>query len=214
MRPPGVYRPQADTFLLSEALRRTGTLPGARVLDVCTGTGAVAVAAARNGARRVTAIDVSGRAVLAARTNARLHGLPVRVLRGDLLAPVAGEVFDVIVANPPYVLGEGAAPGRHASARAWNGGTDGRAVLDRLCALAPRHLAPGGIMLMVHSALCGAGKTVRTLRDQGLNATVVARAREPFGPVMRARAAALEEGALIERGQRHEDLVVIRAERS
>ncbi|WP_308212362.1 methyltransferase domain-containing protein [Actinomadura madurae] len=102
-RPPGVYRPQSDTSLLAgellRALGQVGAPPGARVLELGTGTGAVALAAARAGCR-VVAVDVSAQAVLAARVNARMRGLPVRVLRGDLFAPVAGEEFDVIVANP------------------------------------------------------------------------------------------------------------------
>ncbi|HEX2312488.1 MAG TPA: methyltransferase, partial [Thermomonospora sp.] len=103
LRPPGVYPPQGDTVLLADALREAGVPPGARVLDVCTGTGVVALAAALGGARSVTATDISARAVLAARLNARLRGHSVRVLRGDLVGPVAGEEFDVITANPPYV---------------------------------------------------------------------------------------------------------------
>ncbi|OLT21726.1 hypothetical protein BJF79_46660 [Actinomadura sp. CNU-125] len=57
LRPPGVYRPQADTALLADVLRRAGVAAGARVLDVGTGTGAVAVAAARCGAREVVAVE-------------------------------------------------------------------------------------------------------------------------------------------------------------
>jgi release factor glutamine methyltransferase len=67
LRPPGVYRPQADTWLLAQALH-DATIPyGARVLDLCTGTGALAVTAARAGAAHVTAVDISRRAAMAAR---------------------------------------------------------------------------------------------------------------------------------------------------
>jgi release factor glutamine methyltransferase len=55
--------------------------------------------------------------------------------------------------------------------------------------------------------------TVRRLRDTGLKASVVARRRVPFGPVLRARAGFLERSGLIEPGQRHEELVVIRGDR-
>ncbi|MFC9975102.1 HemK2/MTQ2 family protein methyltransferase [Spirillospora sp. NPDC127200] len=213
LRPPGVYRPQGDTYLLAEELRRAGVRPGARVLDVCTGTGAVAVAAARHGAARVTAVDVSARAVLAARLNARLRGLRVRVVRGDLLGPFEGQRFDVIVSNPPYVPAHGGPPPKHGKARAWDAGDDGRALLDRICERAPRHLAEGGMLMMVHSALSGVEATLSALRGHGLKASVVARRAEPFGPVMRGREAELRSRGLIEPGQRHEELVVIRADR-
>ncbi|REF00181.1 HemK2/MTQ2 family protein methyltransferase [Thermomonospora umbrina] len=214
LRPPGVYLPQGDTALLTEALRDAAVPPDARVLDVCTGTGAVALAAALGGTRRVTAVDVSTRAVLAAKVNARLRGLPIRVLRGDLVEPVAGEEFDVITANPPYVPSVNGAPPRHGRARAWDAGPGGRAGLDRLCAAAPPLLAEGGMLLMVQSAMCGVRATLDSLRANGLKAAVIARRREPFGPVLRGRAAVLEARGLIRPGQRHDELVVIRADRT
>jgi release factor glutamine methyltransferase len=195
-------------------LREAAVRPGARVLDVCTGTGAVAVAAALGGAREVVATDVSVRAVLAARLNARLRGLPIRVLRGDLVGPVAGEEFDVITANPPYVPCRDGEPARHSRARAWDAGPHGRLWLDRLCAAAPPLLAPGGMLLMVQSGLSGVRATLDALRDGGLKAAVIARRREPFGPVMSGRAADLEAAGLIRPGQRYEELVVIRADRT
>jgi release factor glutamine methyltransferase len=168
------------------------------------------MAAARGGAERVTAVDISLRAVLAARANALAQGARMRVLRGDLFGPVAGEVFDVIVANPPYVIG-GAEP--RGKDRAWDAGPQGRMVLDRICSEAPRHLAPGGTLLVVHSAFSGAGASLKALRDAGLRASVAARRAEPFGPVMRSRAGLLEERKIILPGQRVEELVVIRADR-
>jgi release factor glutamine methyltransferase len=102
--PPGVFRPISDTWMLARALRRE-LRPGASVLDLCTGSGAVAISAARAGAH-ATAIDLSRRAVLAARLNARLNGVSLRVLRGSLFEPVGDERFDFIVSNPPYVPAE------------------------------------------------------------------------------------------------------------
>jgi release factor glutamine methyltransferase len=86
--------------------------------------------------------------------------------------------------------------------------------VDRICAEAPPLLAPGGVLLLVHSALCGAEITVTALRNRGLKASVIARRREPFGPVMQARATRLEAMGLIWPGQRYEELVVIRADRT
>ncbi|MFB4297518.1 HemK2/MTQ2 family protein methyltransferase [Actinomadura sp. NTSP31] len=211
LRPPGVYRPQGDTRLLTDVLRRLPETPGARVLELGTGTGAVAMAAARAGASRVVAVDVSARAVLAARLNARLRGLPVRAVRGDLFKPVAGERFDLVIANPPYVCGTDPAAAR-GSARAWEAGPDGRALLNRICTEAPGHLAPGGTLLVLHSALNGIAATFDLLERAGMRASVVARRQEPFGPVMLGRAAELESRGLVRAGQRHEELVVIRAD--
>nr|WP_067909268.1 HemK2/MTQ2 family protein methyltransferase [Actinomadura rubrobrunea] len=213
LRLPGMYRPQADTALLTEALKQAAPPRGARVLDLCTGTGAVALAAARRTAGLVVAVDVSTRAVLAATVNARLRGLPVRVRRGDLLAPVEGEVFDVILANPPYVPSGRFPPARRGAARCWDGGPDGRALLDRICVQAPRHLAPGGTLLVAQSTVSGVDATLGALRDAGLKTSVAARRRVPFGPVMRSRAADLEARGMIRPGQDDEEVVVIRADR-
>jgi release factor glutamine methyltransferase len=186
----------------------------ARVLDVGTGSGALALAAVRHGASRVTAVDVSLRAVLTARLNARLSRLPIEVLRGSLLDPVRGRRFELILANPPYVPAPQARLPRRGAARAWDAGHDGRVVLDRICRGAPALLAPGGVLLLVHSALCGVESTLDRLRESGLDAEVAERRRIPFGPVLRARAAYLESRGLIRPGEEKEELVVIRAIRS
>ncbi|GAA4064630.1 HemK2/MTQ2 family protein methyltransferase [Nonomuraea soli] len=213
LRPPGVYRPQGDTALLSEALGLLDPPDGASILDICSGTGVMSVIAARHPGARVTAVDLSLRAVFAAWFNTVVRGRRVRVLRGDLFDPLAGEQFDVILANPPYVAGRAAAPGAHSRARAWDAGLDGRRLVDRICAAAPRHLAPGGSLLMVHSALSGVEASLRRLRAAGLRTHVMTRRPERFGPVMRARVAQLEAQGLIRPGQREEELVVICAQR-
>ncbi|PRX48618.1 release factor glutamine methyltransferase [Prauserella shujinwangii] len=208
---PGVYRPQEDTRLLAEAVATAAVPAGARVLDVCTGTGAVAIAAARAGAGTVTALDVSRRALLVTWLNGRLRGLPLRVRRGDLRNGVAGGPFDVVLANPPYVPYPGAGDG---PAARWDAGRDGRSVLGPLCAAAPALLAERGFLLLVQSAISGVDPTLDRLREAGLKTSVVARARQPFGPVLRRRAAYLEDRGLIEPGRRDEELVVIRADRT
>lgn len=212
LRPPGVYAPQGDTRLLARALRLAPLPAGARVLDICTGTGVLALEAARSGASTVTAVDISARAVLAARFNALVRRLPVRALHGDLLEPVAGELFDVVLANPPYVVSPGPPP-RRGAARAWDAGADGRRLVDRVCTAAPDCLAPGGMLLIVHSALCDVPRTLHLLRACGLKAAVTDRSFEPFGPVMRSRAPHLRARGLLAPGQNTEELVVIRADR-
>lgn len=103
LRPPGVYRPQSDTRLLLDAFEAAAIPPGGTVLDVGTGTGAIAIAAAKAGARRVTAADVSLSAVITARLNAKFRRARVFVEHGDALDLALGRKFDLILANPPYV---------------------------------------------------------------------------------------------------------------
>jgi len=103
LRPPGVYRPQHDTWLLAEVLRRDREATGRRVLDLCTGTGALAVVAARAGAASITVVDVNRCALAAAWVNVALRGRRVSAHHGDLVDPVSNQRFDLVVSNPPYV---------------------------------------------------------------------------------------------------------------
>jgi release factor glutamine methyltransferase len=208
--PPGVFRPISDTWLLADALDREPLAPGARVLDLCSGSGALAIRAALGGGgRAVTAVDVSRRAVLAIRFNAALNGVRVRVLRGDLFGPLGDERFDAIVANPPYVPAPGDPP-EHGLARAWEAGRDGRALLRRICAEAPGHLRPGGVLLVVHSSLLGFDQTAAALLAAGLEVDVVAHERGPLGPLMAARRAHLEAAGMLRPGQSEEVVLVVR----
>jgi release factor glutamine methyltransferase len=211
LTPPGVFRPISDTWLLAEALDREPLPPGARVLDLCSGSGALAVRAALGGRdREVTAVDVSRRAAATIRLNAALNRVRVRVRRGDLLAAVAGEAFDAIVANPPYVPSPSEELPRRGLERAWDAGRDGRALLDRIAAEAPAHLRPGGRLLLVFSSLLGPEAVQEELRAGGLEVDVVARVRGPLGPLMQGRRAHLEAQGLLAPGQREEDVLVVR----
>ena len=209
LRLPGVFRPPSDSWLLARVMRERGLAAGARVLDVFTGSGVLAVAAAQAGAREVTAVDVSRRAALCARVNGRLNGTRVRALHGDVFAPVRWQSFDLITANPPYVPGD-AVP-RAGAARAWEGGPDGRALVDRFAAEAAGHLTPGGTVLMVVSSLTGERETLDSLAAGGLAAEVAARHRGPLGPLVSARAEELERRGLLAPGEREEEMLVIEA---
>ncbi|AKZ59813.1 putative methyltransferase [Streptomyces ambofaciens ATCC 23877] len=208
---PGVYAPQEDTALLTGALSDESLPPAASVLDVGTGTGALAVAAARRGAR-VTAVDVSWRAVCAARVNAARSGVRIRVRHGNLFTPVRGETFDLVLANPPYVPAPAGGRRPRGAARAWDAGHDGRMVLDRICREAPALLRPGGVLLLVQSALSDPERTVGHLREAGLKAAVTRRRRIAFGPVVRGRERWLRQRGLLPLAENEEELVVVRAE--
>ncbi|MBE1493765.1 release factor glutamine methyltransferase [Amycolatopsis lexingtonensis] len=210
LRLPGVYRPQEDTALLAAAIADLAIRPGARALDLCTGTGAQAITLARRGARTVLAVDLSRRALASARFNALVRQAAVRPCRGDLATAVRQGPYDVVVANPPYVPAP--APAVRAT-RGWDAGPDGRAVLDPLCAAAGTLLRPGGTLLIVQSGLSDVDKSWTSLAAQGLWVSVARRARIPFGPVLSGRTAFLEAAGLIAPGQRTEELVVLRADR-
>ena len=183
---PGVLRPPSDAALLGGVMARdAGDLRGREVLDLCSGSGILGLTAARLGAR-ATAVDLSRRAVLNARLNARLNGLDLTVLRGDLFAPVEGRRFDLIVSNPPYIPApHGDAP--RGAARAWDAGPDGRAFLDRICDRAGTHLRPRGRILIVHSSLSDPGATEHRLAAAGLATRIAAEHDGELGPVARER---------------------------
>ena len=103
---PGVLCPRPDTEILcEEALRRIK--PGMRVLDIGTGSGALAVSIAKLApGAQVTAVDISDAALRIAKGNAERNGAQVRFVRSDCFAALEGETFDVIVSNPPYISGE------------------------------------------------------------------------------------------------------------
>src|SRR5437763_60686 len=103
---PGVFQPPSDAWMVADYVRQARLAAGRRVLDLCTGSGVLAIAAARSGASGVTAVDVSRRAITAVRLNARLNRVRIEALRGDLFGPVAGRRFDLIVSNPPYLPGD------------------------------------------------------------------------------------------------------------
>jgi release factor glutamine methyltransferase len=128
-----------------------------RLLDVGTGSGCIAVAlAARHKGAAVAASDVSPDALAVARRNADKHQLAgrIRFLEGDLFAPLeAGERFDFILSNPPYIsraeLDRLPVEVRdHEPRLALDGGPDGFAVIDRLIAGAGVHLVPGGYLMI------------------------------------------------------------------
>lgn len=211
VRLPGVYPPQHDTSLLSDALLFEPLTARSRVLDLCCGTGALSVAARRAGAGHVVAVDISRRAQVNTWLNAVVNRKRVDARRGDLTDAVGSELFDLIISNPPYVPALDDALPTAGIARAWDAGKDGRSVLDRIAASAPDYVAPGGTLLLLQSALCGVDKTAAILEEFGMLVEVSARASVPFGPVMTGRRMMLESRGLITADQDTEQLVIIRA---
>lgn len=199
-------------------MNRTVDLEGSSVLDLCTGSGVIAVAAAQHAPASVTALDICPTAVRCAQDHAESAGVHIDARVGTYRTALDCGPFDVVLANPPYVpvgpeshresVPESAGP-----ALAWNAGPDGRLVLDPLCDAAPDLLAHGGTLLVVQSEFADPARSLRRLRRGGLRASLAAARRVPFGPVLAARAAWLEGTGAMRPGNRIEQLVVIRADK-
>ena len=124
-----------------------------RILDLCTGSGCLAVLAAGAFPRaRVDAVDLSAPALAVAKKNVLRHrlGKRVRLIRSDLFDSLRGEEYDLIVANPPYVTTASmrSLPPeyRYEPGLALAGGKDGLELVSRIIAAAPAHLNPGGLL--------------------------------------------------------------------
>jgi release factor glutamine methyltransferase len=153
---PAVLIPRPETEVLIElALEKLRGLAAPRVLDLGTGSGIVAISLALEcPAARLVAVDVSPEALSIARSNAGRLAAPVDFRAGDWFAPVAGERFDLIVANPPYV----ASGDPHLALNglpfepqlALTDGADGLSCIRQIVAGAPAHLQAGGWLLFEH----------------------------------------------------------------
>jgi release factor glutamine methyltransferase len=168
---PGVFVPRPETeILVARALETLEERAAPVVVDVGTGTGAVALAVKRSRPdARVLATDVSDEAVSVARANASRHDLHVEVAEGDLLSSLPGEVrgrVDLIVSNPPYVTrdeyDELPVEVRAEPYEALVGGTD---LHRRLAEVAPKWLRPGGWLVVEIGA--SQAEEVRGLLERG-----------------------------------------------
>lgn len=157
---PDVLIPRPETELLVEkviewAAGPASRIPAPRILDIGTGSGAIAVALARKLPHaEVTAIDLSAPALAIARQNAERNGVDrIRFLRGDLLAPVTGETFDAVVSNPPYVSRAdrdslSVEVRDYEPGLALFAGGDGLDIYRRLIPAASDVLTPGGLLAL------------------------------------------------------------------
>lgn len=162
-------------------LRLTIREPVGRVLDLGTGCGVQAIAAARH-ARAVVATDTSARALDFARFNAALAGVSLDLRRGSLLDPVApDEAMDLVISNPPFVITPRGVADRLAARFTYrDGGLAGDAVVQRLVTGVSRVLAPGGVAQLLGNWEHRTGEDWRDrvhgwLADSGLDGWVVQR---------------------------------------
>ncbi len=151
--------------------------PGSQVLELGTGSGIIAIAAAQL-TQHITAVDINPEAVRCARINAQTNGVSDRidVRLGDLFEPVQDERFDTILFNPPFYRGEPKDMLDHA----WRS-TD---VAERFACEVPQHLNPGGQALVVLSTDGEQERFLETFRRHGLRIEVIAR-RELINETLR-----------------------------
>ena len=158
--------PRPETELLAEAAIKS-VEKGSKVLDMCTGSGCIAIAIAKECAPlgvTVTASDLSDAAIMLARENARLNGVKINFVVGDLFENVRGR-FDVIVCNPPYIK-SGEIPLIQREVRefepraALDGGEDGLDFYRRIASEVKNYIAKDGLLIME----CGEGQTEEILK--------------------------------------------------
>jgi release factor glutamine methyltransferase len=178
---PDVLIPRPDTEILVEwALDLVPPDQAWRVLDLGTGSGAIALAIQHQRPQAtVVAVDASAGALTTAQNNAQQLQLPVQFLLGSWLAPVEGQVFDLIVSNPPYIAegDEHLAALTHEPITALTAGPDGLDDIRQIIRDAKSNLKPGGWLLLEHGydqaeavfhLLTQAGYTqVQTRKDLG-----------------------------------------------
>jgi release factor glutamine methyltransferase len=180
---PAVLIPRLDTEVLVREVAALLSGP-VRLADIGTGSGAIAVGLAALLPRAtVTAVDISAEALAVARTNAAANGVADRILfrQGDLLAPLAGERFDAIISNPPYIAEDDWA-GLLPEVQQWEPkgaltpGDDALRFYRRLAAESPSLLKPGGLLAVevgigqaaaVAALFAVAGFRVTVHRDTG-----------------------------------------------
>lgn len=197
---PGVFVPRPETEVVAqEAIDAAAALPSARVVDLCTGAGGIALSVATEvRTSQVWAVDMAVEAVALTRRNAERATASIRVLEGDvrdpgLLADLAGTI-DVLVSNPPYIPPDAEPVDPEVrdydpSLALYGGGEDGLTIPAAVIAAAARLLRPGGTLVMEHAhgqgngtrllaAGCEAFTDIRTRLDlNGLDRMLTARRR-------------------------------------
>ncbi|MGB9200550.1 HemK2/MTQ2 family protein methyltransferase [Methanobacterium sp.] len=175
-----VYEPAEDTFLLAENLKVKKT---DRVLEIGTGTGIIAVITSKI-TENVIAVDINEYAVECARKNAKINQSDIDIRLGDLFDSVEDEKFDLILFNTPYLpTGEDERIDDELEV-AWDGGADGRLVIDRFIEQLPAHLSPKGRVQLVQSSLSNIEETTGRLMEKSFDVSITASERFFFEEVV------------------------------
>lgn len=176
---PGVFIPRPDTELLvMAALDAAREIESPEILELCTGSGCVSIAIAKNNPQaRLTAVERESIPFDYATRNIEKHGLGKRItlLQGSLFEPVPQDSrFHVIVSNPPYILSSEIPTlqpdvRNHEPHAALDGGADGLDVIRELIGRSPEHLVPGG-WLMFELDPANAQAAASLMRERGYDA--------------------------------------------
>jgi len=175
-----VYEPAEDTFLLADNLiikKRD------KILEIGTGTGIIAIIASKI-SDDVTAIDINKYAVECAQKNAEINNVHIDIKLGDLYDPVMDEKFDLIIFNTPYLPTDEDEMVNEELEAAWDGGKDGRAVINRFIKYLPDHIKPNGRIQLVQSSLSNVEETINILMEMGFEVSITARERFFFEEVV------------------------------
>jgi len=186
---PHVYEPAEDSFLAADNLN---IKENDDVLDIGTGCGILAIAAAKT-ARSVVAIDINPHAVNCTKQNADINNLTykIEVRIGDLFQPVQpNEKFSLVIFNAPYLPSD---PKEDKSwiGKSWAGGPTGRQLIDRFIKEAPKHLRRKGRILLVQSTLSNIDETLKRLLEGGLNPQIIAEKKLDFETIVLIQASHL-----------------------
>ena len=166
-----VYIPAEDSYLLAENLEIKS---GQSVLEIGTGSGIVAMYASKL-TEKVTATDINFDAITLAESNFKANNIDnIELLFGNLFEPVKNRKFDVILFNTPYLPTEEGEVLDDTINYAFDGGLNGRKVIDVFLNEVPNHLNDGGIVQMIQSSLSGNDETLDKLDKLGFIAEIAA----------------------------------------
>ncbi|MEM2934750.1 MAG: Rossmann-like fold-containing protein [Candidatus Thermoplasmatota archaeon] len=148
----GVYKPAEDSYLLIKSIK----IKGKKALDMGCGCGIVALHLAKNGCD-VTAVDINEKAIENTKINAKINCLNLKCFKSNLFENI-NEKFDIIVFNPPYL------PTRNEDV-AWNGGKDGKEVIEKFLREAKNYLRKQGVIYMVMSSLNKPDRIIKNFKE-------------------------------------------------
>jgi release factor glutamine methyltransferase len=175
-----VYEPAEDTFLLVDNLEVKKT---DNVLEIGTGTGIIAIIASKQ-AKNVVAVDINEYAVECTKKNSEINHSSIDIRLGDLFDTVENEKFDIILFNTPYLPTNEDQIVDDELEAAWNGGVDGRVIINRFIKDLTAHLNPGGRVQMVQSSLSNVEQTMKIFEDMGFGVSVTAAQRLFFEEIV------------------------------
>jgi release factor glutamine methyltransferase len=178
---PKVYPPAEDTFLLAENLLIEKS---DKVLEIGTGTGIIAITASKT-AKKVIATDINKYAVNCAKKNVFLNKIfNVEIREGTLFEPVKNEKFDSILFNAPYLPTKDVEIIDDEINASWDGGIDGRAIIDKFINKLYDHLNFGGRIQLVQSSFSNIRRTIEMLERLGFKTVITAKKRIFFEEIV------------------------------